>query len=515
MSFTTFNRMLRRTAWRVPDRTFIYWTDRDRSITYAQGVEVAERVAGALCELGVVKGDRVAIFAHNGLDYVLAMFGAWRLGAISTHISVLQPENLIYYVNDSTPKVLIYTGDRHDVIAAARDQMPSVQQYICYDGPQEGAHAWEDLLASELPPPIDDVGEMDPAHLSYTSGSSGPPKGALLAHGYTARATHCIAERLGLSSIDASLGPTALSSSFHLVANLLPGTHRGTAIGVMSHWDPDTAWEEMERRDVTMLVGNPLLFADVLTVCRERGRKPRALRMLLSGGAPVPPDMKRAFVDDLGIFVVESYGLSELGGFCGLGYPRREPEQRMLTIGPTLPDREVCIADEQDREVAIGQAGQILIRPGVMLGYWNMPEKTAEVLSGGWLHTGDMGMMDEEGYLSMLGRWSERIVCDGEVIFPRPMEESLLRHPSVRYACVIGTPHPTRGEVAKAIVELSPGSSAAKEELLEHCRADLGPNNSPVLLEIIPAMPMTPTGKIGRADLQRREQDLAAPQEKA
>lgn len=511
MSYVTFSTMLRRTAWRLPDQTFLFWTDRDRSITYAQGVELANRVAGALAELGVVKGDRVGIFAHNGLDYVLAMLGAWRLGAISTHISVLQPDNLAYYVNDSTPKALIYTGDKHDVIAANRAQMPSVAHYICFDGARKGSHAWDELLEAAPEPPPDDVDEMDAAHLSYTSGSSGPPKGALLAHGYTARATHCIAERLGLSSADVSLGPTALSSSYHLVANLLPGMHRGVAIGVMSHWDPDLAWEEMKRRGVTMLVGNPLLFADVLNACRAQGRKPHALRMILSGGAPVPPDMKREFVYDLGVFVVESYGLSELGGFCGLGYPRREPEPRMFAIGPTLPDRQVRIADERDQKVPIGQLGQILIRPGVMLGYWNNAHKTEKVLRGGWLHTGDMGVMDEEGYLSMRGRWSERIVCEGQVIFPRPMEEALLRHPAVRYACVIGTPDLARGELPKAIVELHPDASATPQELLAHCHAELGVEASPVLVETITEMPMTPTGKIGRADLQRRERDLVKP----
>jgi long-chain acyl-CoA synthetase len=505
VSYVTFNTMLRRAAWRLPDHTFLYWTDRDRSLTYAQGLELAERVAGALAALGVVKGDRVGIFAHNGLDYVLAMLGPWRLGAISTHISVLQADHMAFYVRDSTPKVLIYTGDKHDVVAANRTQMPSIEHYICFDGPQEGSFGWNPLLDAAPAPPPDDVGEMDAAHLSYTSGSSGPPKGALLAHGYVARATHCIAERLGLSSADVTLGPTALSSSYHLVANLLPGLHRGAAIGVMSRWDPDAAWSEMERRGVTVLVGNPLLFADVLNLCRQKGRKPRALRVLLSGGAPLPPDMKREFVQNIGVYVVESYGLSELGGFCGLGYPRREPEPRLYAIGPTLPDREVKIADEDDQEVPIGHVGQVLIRPGVMLCYWNMPDKTEEILRGGWLHTGDMGIMDAEGYLSMRGRWSERIVCEGHVVFPRPMEEALLSHPAVRYACVIGTPDPRKGELPKAVIELYPGKSATAEELLAHCHEELGVEGSPEAVEIIAQMPMTPTGKIGRAELQQRE----------
>lgn len=510
MGFTTFNDMLRRTAWRLPDHPFITWTDRNRTVTYAEGDQISDQVAGALAALGIQKGDRVGIFAHNGLDYVLAMLGAWKLGAISTHISVLQAHNLAYYVNNATPKVLIYTGDKHDVVMANRPQMPSVQHYVCLDGARAGALGWSELLAAAPPPPAVEVSDMDAAHLSYTSGSSGAPKGAVLAHGFTARATHCIAERLGLSSADVSLGPTSLASSYHLVANLLPGMHRGVAIGVMTRWDPAVAWDEMERRGVTVLVGNPLLFADVLNICRERGHKPHALRLALSGGAPVPPDLKRAFVDELGVFLAESYGQSELGGFVALGYPGHEPEERRFAIGPTLPDREVRIVDEQDREVPIGEPGEMVIRSGYMLGYWEMPEKTAEVLRHGWLHTGDMGRMDPEGYISMLGRWSERIVCAGKVIFPRPMEEALLRHPAVRYVAVIGKPDPARGEVPKAIVELYPGQTATPEELLAHCHTQLGAAASLESVEIIPEMPMTPTGKIGRADLQRRERELAA-----
>lgn len=507
MGFTTFNDVLRRTAWRLPEQSFITWTDRGRSITYAHGVALAEKVAGALAELGVVKGDRVGIFAHNGLDYVLAMLGAWRLGAISTHISVLQAHNLAYYVNDSTPKVLIYTGDKHDSVAASRRDMRCVQHYVCLDGAREGALAWDPLIGAGLKPPPDVTDACDGAHLSYTSGSSGAPKGALLAHGPVARATHCIAERLQLSSSDVSLGPTSLASSFQLVANLLPGMHRGVAIGVMARWDPAAAWDEMERRGVTVMVGNPLLFADLLNECRSRKARPSALWRMLSGGAPLPPDIKGAFADEYGILVAESFGMSELGGFVAMGYPHREPERRLPAVGPTLPDREVRIADENDRELPAGQPGQILIRDGYMLGYWNMPDKTAEVLRDGWLHTGDVGVMDQQGYISMLGRWSERIVSAGRVIFPRPLEEALLRHPAVRYACVIGTPDPGLGEIVKGIVELYPGQEASPEELLAHCSAQLGPERSPAAIEVIGEMPMTPTGKIGRAELQRRERE--------
>jgi long-chain acyl-CoA synthetase len=503
MEFMTFHDMLRRAAWRLPDQTFIHWYDRKRSITYAQGDALSDQVAGALASLGIGKGDRVGIFAHNGLDYVLAMFGIWKTGAISTHISVLQKDNLAYFIHDSSPKALIYTGDMHAAIEALRPQAPEVQHYICFDGARDFALDWSELLAAALPPPPVHVSDMDAAHLSYTSGSSGSPKGALLAHGYTARATHCIAERLGLTSANVSLGVTSLASSYHLVANLLPGVHRAVNIGVRKQWDPAAVWQEMDARGVTLLAGNPLVLGDLLKECRARGRKPESFRLCVSGGAPVPPDLKRAYRDELGVYLVESYGQSELGGFVALGYPRDEPESRFFAIGPGLPDRETMVVGEDDCEQPVGHPGELVIRGGVMLGYWNMPEKTRSAVRNGWLHTGDMGVMDAEGYFTLLGRWSERIVSHGKVIYPRYMEEALLRHPAVHYAGVIGKTDPSAGQLALGIVELYPGQSVSAEDLLAHCQAILGAADSPAEVKIIPQMPMTPTGKIGKQELIR------------
>lgn len=505
MQFLTLDEMLRRAAWRTPERPFLYWSDRKRSITYAEGDQISDAVAGFLWDLGVRKGDRVGIFAHNGLDYVTAMFGIWKAGAVSAHISVLQADNLAWFVQDSEPTVLIYTGDLHHVIERDRSQMPSLRHTVCYDGAKPGSLDWNELVAAGMPAPAVKIDGEDPVHLSYTSGSSGKPKGAVLAHGFTARATHCIAERLQIEAEDISLGPTSLASSYQLVGNLLPAVHRSAYIGVRKNWDPAEVWEEMETRGVTYSIANPLLLADLLRVSREKGRKPRSLRFVVSGGAPVPPDLKLAFQNELRAPLVESYGQSELGGFVALGYPRAESGDRLVSIGRELPDRQVIIADEQDNEVPRGQPGEILIRGGVMLGYHNLPEKTAEVLRGGWLHTGDMGIMDAEGFVRMIGRWSERIVSRGKVIYPRGMEEAMLKHPAVRYACVIARPDPSAGQLPKAIVELHAGQNVTEDELLAHARGLLGVD-APELVEIIAQMPMTPTGKLARAELQAREE---------
>ncbi len=503
MSFTTFNDMLRKAAWRMPDHPFIYWSDRKRGINYAQAEILSDQAAAALSEMGVNKGNRVGIFAHNGLDYVIAMFGIWKLGAISAHISVLQKDNLEYFLRDSSPTVLIYTGDMHEVIENMRSKNLGINQFVCFDGKKDFAHGWSDVMDSAPKWTPVEVDETDGAHLSYTSGSSGPPKGALLAHGYTARATNTIAERLNLSSDDISLGVTSLSSSFHLVANLLPGVHRAMSIGVRKEWNPVDVWNEMDERNVTFFAGNPLVLGDLLKVSREMGKKPEGLTRCISGGAPVPPELKLAYHQEFNVHVIESYGQSELGGFVALGYPRAEPGKRFYSIGPGLPDRETIVADESGIEQPVGQPGELLIRNNYMLEYWKMPEKTAEVLRNGWLHTGDMGVMDSEGYFTLLGRWSERIIHNSKVIYPRYMEEALLQHPAVHYAGVIAKPDKASGQLALGCVELFPGQAVTVEKLMDHCQKVLGISNSPDQIVIIPKMPMTPTGKIGKQELIR------------
>ena len=236
-------------------------------------------------------------------------------------------------------------------------------------------------------------------------------------------------------------------------------------------------------------------------------QKPVALRRIVSGGAPVPLELKQDFLDEFDIFLVESYGQSELGGFVALGYPQVEPAERIAAIGPALPDKEVRIMDQTDNEEPIREPGEMCMRGGFMVGYWDMTEKTHYALRNGWLHTGDMGCMDNDGYISMLGRWSERIVCNGKVIFPRTMEEALYRHPAVQYVAVIGKPDPEVGETPKAVVTLYSDQQATPEELLAYCQAELGTDKSPSLIEIIPEMPMTPTGKIARTQLQEREKE--------
>ena len=505
MPLMLFQQLLRDGANRTPDKIALRWVERDRALTYAEAVAQMDRMAGALGSLGVGKGDRVGIFAHNGNDYVLAMFGAWRLGAISAHINVQYADTLDYYLADCTPSVLIYTGDHLPTIQRHRAAAKSVKHYICMDGPQEGALAWSELLASANEIPSANVSDADGAHLSYTSGSTGKPKGALLAHEPTFRACRSIAERLGFNSRDLTYGPSTLSSSYHLVVNLIPGLFAGATVGLVSKWNAAKAWDDMERLGSTVIPTNATNLGELLDECRKRGRGPRALRLGITGGGPTPPTLKKAWRDELKLTLSESFGQSELGGFVGLGPLAPPPDEKLLACGPSLPDREVRIVDPRTgREVPCGQTGEIAITGGHMLGYWGRPEKTAEVVRGGWLYTGDVGRMDADGYVYVRGRASERLTVAGEPWYPRDLEEALLEHPEVGMAALIGLPDAKLGERPVVYLVMRDGAKVSDSALVAFATERMKRKLDVLSIRRLASLPITPTGKISKAELKQQ-----------
>jgi len=489
-------------AAREPDKVALRWVDRNKALTYAQSVEATEHFAGALHHLGVRAGDRVTIFAHNGMDYLIGMFACWRIGAIAALVNVRFADELEYYFNDHTPRLVIYTHDMGGAVRRAARQCKSLEKLVCMDGPQETAESLPDLLEAKFAAPPDPHDEDAIAHLSYTSGTSGRPKGACLAHEPTMRASRCIAERLRLSPQDACFGPTALSSSYQLVANLLPGLHRLTTVSVMGRWTQQSGWDAMDAAGVTAFAANPPLLSEVLVESRKRGRVPGRLRYGLSGGGPVPGALKKEWREALHVPLVESYGQSELGGFVGLGYPVLEPDHRLGAVGPAPPDKEVRIFNTHGQEVPVGEVGEVCLRGGFMKGYWGQPGKTAETLRGGWLHTGDAGLVDKEGYVTMRGRFSELIKVGNVTWFPRDIEDALCELSGVLQASVVGLPDKALGTRPIGCITVAPGTEIDEAALHTPLQAKLPRYDlSPLAIKVIAEFPMTPTGKISKAQL--------------
>jgi acyl-CoA synthetase (AMP-forming)/AMP-acid ligase II len=487
-------------AQRTPDKLALRWVDRDKSLTYAEAVAGMECMAGALSSLGVVKGDRVTIFAHNGMDYLLAMFGAWRIGAIASLVNVQFAAELEYYFADHTPSVVIYTHDMVDPVRRAAATTPSVKHLVCMDGSQDGARSLPELLAADLPAPPDPWDEDAIAHLAYTSGTTGKPKGACLCHEPTMRAAKCIAERLRVSGADVSFGPTALSSSYQLVGNLLPPLSRGASVQVMGKWSQAAGWDALDEAEASVFIANPTLLGQVLVESRLRGRAPGRLRLGLSGGGPVPPTLKASWRDGLRLPLVESFGQSELGGFMALGFPELVADDAKLArVGPALPDKEVRIVDADRRPVPTGVIGEIELRGGFMRGYWGRPDKTAETIGTGWLRTGDLGMLDRDGFLTMRGRRSELVEVGGVLWYPRDVEEALCAIPGVAQAALIGV----RG-APQAFVTLHDGAAVTAAALKSGIDGKTAYDLTPLSITVVAALPMTPTGKISKSELAAR-----------
>ena len=488
-------------ASRHPDRIAFRWVDRDRTLTFAQATSGMEHFAGALHHLGVHKGDRVTIVAHNGMDYLLGLFACWRIGAIAALVNVRFADELDYYFADHEPSVVIYTHDLAEAVKRAAATRRTIRALVCMDGAQPGAESLPALLDAKFEAPPDPADEETIAHLSYTSGTTGKPKGACLAHEPTMRAANCIAERLRITSEDISFGPTALSSSYQLVGNLLPPLHRGVTVNVMARWTQATGWDALDRTQASILVGNPTLLNELLLESRSRGRLPGRLRLTVSGGAPVPPTLKRAMRDELKLPLAESYGQSELGGFMALGDPVLVSDDRFGAAGRPLPDKEVRILDASGKECPIGEVGEVCLRGGFMTGYWGRPDKTAETLRGGWLHSGDAGTMDRDGYITMRGRFAELITVAGRTWFPRDVEEALCTQAGVKEAAVVALPDATLGQRPVAYVTLTGGAidlAALKRAIMRLVSYDL----TPLTIKSLPAFPMTPTGKIAKAELR-------------
>lgn len=488
-------------AERHPQRDCFHWVNRDRGHDYAAAVESMRRAAAALAEVGVRPEDRVSIVAHNGLDYLDVMFGCFYLGAIAALVNVGLADDLEYYFSDHDPTAIVYTHDLEVAVRRAAPQAPSLRALICMDGPQGDALSLPDLLAGDLRVPSMARDVLAPAHLSYTSGTTGQPKGAVLCHEPTVTATRCIGERLQITQDDILFGPGALSSSSQLVSNLLPGLAVGAAINVMGHWTAETGYVAIRERGATVLAANPPVLQGYLEqALLEEARTP--LRMSLSGGAPVPPSLSAGWSEQLGVPLVESYGQSELGGFVALGFPRlgvNPPGSRR--VGRALPDKEVRILSQSGEELPIGRVGEIVLRGGYMWGYWGKPAKTAEALRDGWLWTGDLGSMDAEGFITMRGRRSELLDIGGVHWFPRDVEEVLCSLPSIESAALVGVASEQGTRPVAAVVTVD-GAELDHDAAVDAARRSLPYDISALALVRVPEMPMTPTGKIAKATLR-------------
>jgi acyl-CoA synthetase (AMP-forming)/AMP-acid ligase II len=502
---------LHRAVQQQPDAVATICGDRTR--TFAEQAERVSRLAGALQWLGVAEGDRVAYLGLNSDRFVEHYLAVWWAGAVVNPVNVRwAAEEIGYSLEDSETAVLIVDDVFAPAVPAILGRYPGVRSVVhAGDGPTpEGLLSYEQLVTDG--PAVEDVrrGADALAGLWYTGGTTGFPKGVMLSH------ANLLTSAMGGQAAGLFSGAGSrflhVAPMFHLadLAGLIGTLISGGTHVIVPMFDPVAVMDACERHRVTETVLIPIMIQMLVDHPELASRDLSSLRTMLYGGSPIPlAVLDRARKALPGVGFVQAYGQTELSPLATLlGAAEHEDADRpdrLRSGGRAAPCTEVRIADAEDREVPRGEMGEILVRGGnVMLGYWRRPEETAAALRGGWMHTGDLGRMDADGYVYVLDRLKDMIITGGENVYSTEVENAVASHPAVANCAVIGVPDERWGERVHAVVVLQPGAAATEGEIREHAKASIAGYKAPRTVEFVDALPVTPTGKVLKRELRAR-----------
>jgi long-chain acyl-CoA synthetase len=446
--------------------------------------ERATRLAGALRERGVRPGDRVVVLMANCPEVGIAYNAIWRIGAVVTPaIFLLPPAELAHIVSDSGARLVLASPELAD---NAREAAAAVEVLTTDEFPE-----LEEAEPSSIVPPVG----ADLAALMYTGGTTGRAKGVMLSHEnlwFAGRSGHDAGYVPGITR---SLGALPLSHAFGLLVTVVGFHVREPHSSVLMRWFQPEAWLELAQDHRVQIAAVVPSMLKLLLTQPVEDYDLSELRYVVTGAAPLPPETAQELFRRVpSVEIREGYGLTESSALVSSSPPGRA---RLGSVGTPVPGIEVRI-DDPDRQ----GVGEILVRsPAVMLGYWESPELTAEVLRDGWLHTGDLGFLDADGYLRVVDRKKDLIIRSGFNVFPRDVEEALLEHPSVAAAGVVGRPDALHGEEVVAFVELT-SADVASEDLVAFCKERIGGYKYPREVHVVPSLPLTPVGKLDRKALR-------------
>ncbi len=492
-----------------PDETAIVFEN--RRLTYRSYAERARRLANALADFGLRRQDRVAILSQNRSEY-LEVYGACELaGFIIAPINYrLAPPEIAHILRDCEPSAVVFEARYGDTIAALRDAVPESVPFICVGPSPAWARDYEALLAaadgSGLPFRARD---QEIVYLMYTSGTTGRPKGVMLHQDGQARTARLVAGEGGIERADRFLLTMPL---YHVGGKCLQLGHmwRGGAVFIHSAFDPDHAHATIEAEGITTTLMAPTMIRAFLDSPAYGAHDLSSLRTIFYAASAMPGPLLRRAMAEFGPIFIQFYGSTETGPMGTALYKHQHvldgsPEQtrRLASAGQPSPTCEVRIVGDDGADCAAGEPGEILIRnPSVMRGYWNKSVQTLETLREGWVHTGDIGTFDEEGFVFLVDRKNDMIISGGENIYPREVEEALYQHPAVAEAAVIGIPDDRWGEAVAAFVVLRSDATAEADELIEHCRALIASYKKPKRIEFLGELPKLPNGKVDKKQLR-------------
>ena len=500
------------------------FTFMDTTLNYAQINGAANQIANGLKAKGIQPGDKVALSCFNLPYFPIIYFGILKAGATIVPLSVLlKTEEITYHLKDSDAKAYFcFIGSDELPMGkmgyAGFQQAPLCEQFYMImpkpemPAPMEGVATMGSLMAGQSP-----VCETvrtsadDTAVIIYTSGTTGRPKGAELTHS-NLMLNAIIAADLGtVSSEDTTLIVLPLFHIFAMTCLMNAGIYRGASSILLPRFEAEAAFGLMQKHNVTIFAGVPTMYWGLVNYSEPKfdyDLISKNLRIAMSGGAALPVQVLKDFEGRFGVPIMEGYGMSE--GSPVVTFNHLHDKRIPGSIGKPVWGVEVMIADENDNEVPVGEKGQLLYRGhNVMKGYYKRPEVNKEVLKGGWLHSGDVAIKDEEGYFYIVDRTKDMIIRGGLNVYPREVEETMIKHEAISLVAVTGIPDDKMGEEIKAYVVLADGKTATEEEIKAWTKDNIAAYKYPRQVEFLDALPMSATGKILKKELRRMEAERA------
>ena len=487
-----------------------------KRLTYAQFNARVNRLANALCRLGIQQGDNVAVLQYNYPETLESIFACFKVGCGCVPINFrLHPNEFAFIIDHAEAKAVILSPEFNETMITIRDRIPNARHFITLSNAEGELLDYEKMISAELDQFRDvDTKPDDLAWLFYTSGTTGMPKGAMLTHrnliAMTMNFYADICPGFGPDDVILHAAPLSHGSGLYALPNI--GKATTNVILASKSFDPELIFKTIQEYRVTNMFVAPTMIKLMVESNAVDRYDHSSLSALNYGGAPMLVEDLEQAMTKLGPCLVQLFGQAE-SPMTITYLPHRDhllegsPDQmkRLGSAGFPRTDVEVKIFDGDDRELPPGETGEIVTRSDlVMKGYWRNPEGTAETIKNGWLHTGDMGYMDERGCLFIMDRSKDMIISGGENIYPREIEEVLIKHAAIREVAVIGIPDPKWGEAIKAVVSLVPGQSATEEELIIFCRNNIASYKKPKSVDFVDELPKNSYGKILKRDLRAR-----------
>jgi long-chain acyl-CoA synthetase len=521
------------TVERFPDNPALCYFD--KAVSYREMDEITDALAAALQAEGFQAGDRLAVYLQNVPQFSIAMVATWKAGGIMVSASpMLKHKELTAQLSDSGSVALVtHESLWHEV---ARGVVPEVDvRTVITTSELDFLDDVAGLLKSserkrdpdtfdllELvdshrgsKPEASKFGPDDVAFLTYTSGTTGAPKGAMNSHGNVLFNSQTYRDWVGLSEDDVVFGVAPFFHITGLIGHVTVAMLTGMPLVMSYRMDPDTALELIERYEVTFTVGSITAFIALMNAKTADQRDLSKLSKLVSGGAPIAPATVEAWEEKFGAYIHNIYGLTETTSpsHCvpiGTRAPV-DPDSGALSVGVPVFNTIVRVVDDDGNELPPGEIGEFVTSgPQVVSGYWNKPEETEHAIPGGQLHTGDVGLMDENGWFYLVDRKKDMINVSGYKVWPRDVEDALYGHEAVKEVAVVGVPDEYRGETVKAFVSLKEGKSASDEELIAFCKERMAAYKYPRQIEFVEELPKTASGKVLRRELRDKEDSKAA-----